>query len=72
MGVSILFSFSKHEEIYPPSVTDYLIVCKNKYKEKDIYEIEAEVFDLLKYDLNRVTVLDFYYFLSKMIGFSKK
>ena len=35
-----------------------------------MYEVEAEIFDLLQYDLNRVTVLDFYLILSKSIGFN--
>ena len=66
-----MFSFSKHEEIYPPTVNDYLSQCNNKYRPKDIFEVEAEVFELLEYDLNRVTVLDFYSILSRNIGFSK-
>lgn len=27
LGISVLFSFSKHEEIYPPTVNDYLSAC---------------------------------------------
>lgn len=54
VGISALMIIGKYEEIYPPSLKDYLSVCCNIYSAGDILEMESDILLATCFELNKV------------------
>ena len=66
LGITCLFIASKYEEIYPPELHDFLYVCGEKYKTKDVLFYEMNILEKLNFDIlcvNPFVFLDRYYLL---------
>ena len=66
LGVSCMFIASKYEEIYPPELHDFLYLCGDKYKKKEILLYEIHILEKLNFDIlcvNPFIFLDRYYLL---------
>ena len=50
-GVSCLFIASKYEEIYPPSLTDFVYVCADTYTGRQILDMESTILNKLEFNL---------------------
>ena len=59
IGVSCLMIVGKYEEIYPPTLKDYVTVCDNAYEKEQILDREAQVLLSLQFDLVRPTSFEF-------------
>lgn len=66
VGISSLFLASKYEEIYPPDLPEFYIICDKTYTEKQILDMEGDIILALNFDL----VFSSSYFYFEM--FSKK
>lgn len=53
VGVAALMIVGKYEEIYPPSVKDYVAVCDNAYNKQEILAMESEMLLAFNFDLNK-------------------
>ncbi len=49
VGVAALLIATKYEEIYPPTVKDFIYVTKNTYKRSEILEMERNILFSLEY-----------------------
>ena len=66
LGVTCMFIASKYEEIYPPELHDFLYLCGDKYKKKEILSYEIHILEKLNFDIlcvNPFVFLDRYYLL---------
>lgn len=50
---------TKYEEVKPPLISDLLTMCDGAYTREQMIEMEAQVLQVLDYDLSVVTPLDF-------------
>lgn len=53
VGVTALMIIGKYEEIYPPTVKDYVSVCDNAYAKEEILAMESEMLLAFNFDLNK-------------------
>ena len=60
VGITCLMIMSKFEEIYPPSVRDYVCVCDRAYTQEQLLDTEAEILHALQFDLAITSSLTFY------------
>jgi len=60
VGITCLMIMSKFEEIYPPSVRDYVCVCDRAYSQEELLDTEAEILQALQFDLAVTSSLVFY------------
>jgi cyclin B len=51
LGITCLFIASKYEEIYPPELHDFLYVCGEKYRTKDVLSYELNILKKLNFDI---------------------
>ena len=51
LGVSTLLIASKYEEIYPPTLTDFLAVSENKFSKQMVIKMEKEILTTLGFNL---------------------
>lgn len=49
VGVSSLLIATKYEEIYPPTVKDFLYVTDNAYSKKEVLEMEQKILFALQF-----------------------
>ena len=47
IGITCLMVVSKFEEIYPPSVNDYVRVCDRAYSQEEILDAEADILQVI-------------------------
>lgn len=59
VGVSSLLIACKYEEIYPPSLKEFVAICDNAYTRQQILDMEAEVLSTLKMELTHSSTLRF-------------
>lgn len=59
VGVTAMFLASKYEEIYSPSVTDFLNMIKNRYTKADVFQCEWDILTKLGFCLARPIPLSF-------------
>lgn len=59
IGVSSLFIASKFEEIHPPELQDFVVICKYLYQKKAILSMEKKICLALRYDFLTITPLIF-------------
>lgn len=72
IGISALFMASKYEEIYPPTLKDFVVACNNFYSSDKIIEVETKLLNLISFDMTRVTSLDFFHIFSQSMDLPKK
>jgi cyclin B len=72
LGVTCLMIVAKFEEIYPPSITDYVCVCDKAYTQEQLLDSEADVLQTLKFDLAVTPSIVFYKDLVQDTPFSAK
>lgn len=72
IGITCLMIVSKFEEIYPPSIKDYVCVCDKAYSQDQLLDSEAEVLQALQFDLAVTPSIIFYKDLVQEISFSPK
>lgn len=60
IGISCLMIASKFEEVYPPSLLDFVKVCDGAYTIEDIKDCEADIMIQLKFNLAFHSSLLFY------------
>ena len=59
VGVSSLLIACKYEEIYPPSLKEFVAICDNAYTRQQILEMEADILSSLKMELTHSSSLRF-------------
>lgn len=42
---------TKYEEIYPPTVKDFVYITDNAYSREEVLEMESEILQTLDFDL---------------------
>lgn len=60
IGIACLMIMSKFEEIYPPSMQDYFQVCDKAYSQEEILDAEADVLQVLQFDIAVTPSVVFY------------
>ena len=51
VGISCLFLASKYEEIYPPDLKEFVLVCDKTYNRNEIIEMEGLIISSLNFDI---------------------
>jgi hypothetical protein len=51
VGVASLLIATKYEEIYPPTVKDFIYVTKNAYKRSEILDMERHILFTLEFEV---------------------
>ena len=59
VGVSSLLIACKYEEIYPPSLKEFVAICDKAYTSQQILEMEADILMVLKMELTHSSSLKF-------------
>jgi len=59
VGVSAMFLVSKIEEIYAPSISDFVYITDNAYTESEIRQMELRIIRALSFDLCQPISLNF-------------
>lgn len=62
VGLACLFIAGKFEEIYPPSLEEYLDSCNNAYSREQLLQIETIILNSIKFNLvilNHLDILEF-------------
>ncbi|RWS13150.1 G2/mitotic-specific cyclin-B-like protein [Dinothrombium tinctorium] len=59
VGVTAFFIASKFEEIYPPDIKDFVVICDQLYHKRDILKMEMVILKALKFELGRPLPLHF-------------
>lgn len=59
VGVTAFFIASKFEEIYPPDLLDFVVICDQLYSKKEIIKMEMVILRALKFELGRPLPLHF-------------
>merc|ERR1711915_816932 len=59
VGVSAMFLVSKIEEIYAPSISDFVCITDNAYTESEIRNMELKIIRALEFDLCQPISLNF-------------
>ena len=49
LGISALLIASKYEEIYPPTVKDFVYISKNSFTSSQILDMETQILFLLEF-----------------------
>ena len=50
-GITCLFIAAKYEEIYPPSLGDFVYVCADTYSTSQILDLESIILNRLQFNL---------------------
>lgn len=70
LGVSVLFLVCKYEEIYPPKLANFTkILGDEKNTRERILGFESEILGMIKFDMTRVLVIDFFVIFSNVAEF---
>jgi len=64
VGVTCMLIASKHEEIYPPEIKDFVHVTDKAYSKTEILDMEVSVLNGLKFQITTPSPL---YFLQRMV-----
>jgi len=59
VGVACLLLASKYEEIYPPSVKDFVYISDNTYRKEEVFAMETDVLSALEFSLTVATIKNF-------------
>ena len=73
LGITAMNIASKLEEIFPPSISDYIYISDNAYSATQMCEMEIDILQTLEFNLYQTTVTDYLSDLNqKCNGPSKK
>ncbi|KAI4337022.1 hypothetical protein L6164_015484 [Bauhinia variegata] len=59
LGVSSMLIASKYEEIKPPEVEEFCYITDNTYTKEEVLNMEADILEILKFELGNPTVKTF-------------
>lgn len=59
VGVACMLLASKYEEIYAPSVEEFVYISDNTYSKEEVFLMEANVLDVLEFSLTIATIKNF-------------
>lgn len=51
VGVSAMLITTKYEEIYPPTVKDFVYITDNAYSKEEVLDMESDVLSTLDFDI---------------------
>lgn len=57
VGIASLFIAAKYEEIYPPSLRDFVYVCADTYRSEELLDMEARILHVLNFELVHASCL---------------
>ena len=72
LGITALMIACKHEEINVPKVEDFIYITDNAYKKEEVFNMEIDILDKLKYNLLYPSPIKFFEYLSLHFDFDKK
>lgn len=72
VGVSAMLLASKYEEIYPPSVDEFVYISDNTYNRDEVIRMESVLLRSLKFQLTVPTPEEFLMFYNRMVDLSQK
>jgi len=72
LGITALMIACKHEEINVPKVEDFIYITDNAYNKEEVFNMEIDILDKLKYNLLYPSPIKFFEYLSFHFGFDKK
>ena len=72
LGITAMFIACKHEEINLPKVEDFIYITDNAYSKEEVFSMENEILNLLKFELLYPSPIKFYDMLSLIFNFEKK
>lgn len=72
IGVTSLMLASKFEEVYPPSLEDYLKVCDGAYSETELLDMEARILSILEFDISVTSSLILFRYFTRSVSISRK
>ncbi|EGD72381.1 cyclin A [Salpingoeca rosetta] len=59
VGVTCMLLAAKYEEIYPPSVNEFVYITDNTYRREQVLKMEHVVLKVLRFDMGACTALTF-------------
>jgi cyclin A len=59
IGITCMLLASKYEEIYPPSVDDFVYIADNTYTRSEVLRMETVLLNTLKFSLTSATTWEF-------------
>lgn len=71
LAVTCLFLACKYEEIFSPSIIDFLFIIDNKFFKEDFIYMELDIVKKLNFDLLTPTPLKFFEILALVFNFSQ-
>jgi hypothetical protein len=70
--ITCLMISAKMEEVYPPSMADYVDICDGAYTQIEILDMEAHVLSVLQFDIAVATSLHLFRFFCRDLDISRK
>jgi len=59
VGVSAMLITTKYEEIYPPTVKDFVYITDNAYSREEVLDMESDILQTLDFDLQQTSCYRF-------------
>jgi len=72
VGITCMLLASKYEEIYPPSVDDFVYISDNTYSRDEVLRMETVLLNSLKFSLTNSTCWEFARRFSAACGLDKR
>ena len=72
LGISALYISCKYEELFPRNINDFVSFSGNCAKKEEIVQMEKDIMNLVKFNLDLSISIDFYDILSTIYKFTKK
>jgi hypothetical protein len=72
LGVTSLLIACKQEEIYTPNIKDFVYITDNAYSKNEIFEMEKQILQVLKFNILSPSCFRFYEIISKHFNFNQK
>lgn len=70
--ITCLMISAKMEEVYPPSMADYVEICDGAYTQIEILDMEAHILSVLQFDISVATSLHLFRFFCRHLNISRK
>jgi len=72
VGITCMLLASKYEEIYPPSVDDFVYISDNTYSRDEVLRMETVLLNSLKFSLTNATTWEFARRFAAACGLDKR
>lgn len=72
LGITALLIACKYEEIYPPQIKDLINMTDNAYNRKQVYKMEYEILNAVKFNLSFPTTLKFLQIFKNKLNLTEK